>query len=62
LHEESGERFILILKKAKFEGYFLDATNGSDYHVHCLLSLNPKYSISEVINKLKGESSHWINS
>ncbi len=53
-----GKVYSHIKEKAKFEGYFLNATNGSDDHVYCLLSLNPKYSISEVINKLKGESSY----
>ena len=53
--------FDHINKKAKREGYYLDTINGVADHVHCLLSLQPRYSISEVVNKLKGESSHWIN-
>ncbi|MCD4783190.1 MAG: IS200/IS605 family transposase [Candidatus Eremiobacteraeota bacterium] len=30
-------------------------------HVHCLISLPAKMSISNVIQALKGESSRWIN-
>ena len=56
-----GKVFSHIKDKAKKEGYYLDSINGTIDHVHCLLSLNPKYCLSEVINKLKGESSHWIN-
>ncbi|MGA9406595.1 MAG: IS200/IS605 family transposase [Bacteroidota bacterium] len=53
--------FNHINQKAKEEGYHLDAINGAADHVHCLMSIRPKYSISEIVNKLKGESSHWIN-
>ena len=53
--------FDHIRKKAKREGYYLDSINGVADHVHCLLLLQPRYSVSEVVNKLKGESSHWIN-
>jgi REP element-mobilizing transposase RayT len=54
--------FQHIKEKAEKEDYKIDMINGVEDHIHCLLSLNPKFSISEVVNKLKGESSHWINS
>jgi REP element-mobilizing transposase RayT len=54
--------FEHIREKAKEEGYHLDFINGVEDHVHSLFSLNPKFAISEVANKIKGESSHWINS
>ncbi len=50
-----------IKKEATSVGIRSDAINGIEDHVHCLISLNPKYAISDVVNKLKGESSHWIN-
>lgn len=53
--------FTHLKEKAKAEGYTIDSINGMSDHVHCLISIPPKYSISEVVNKLKGESSHWIN-
>lgn len=53
--------FQHIIEKAQTEGFHLDMINGIENHVHCLLSLNPKYAISQVVNLLKGESSHWIN-
>ena len=53
--------FEHIKDKARLEGYHIDAINGVADHVHCLMSLPPRFSISEVVNKLKGESSHWIN-
>ena len=41
---------------------FIDRINGSSEHVHCLISWGSNQNISKVINLLKGESSHWINS
>lgn len=43
------------------KGYHLSLINGIEDHVHCLFSVNPKYSISKMINEIKGESSHWLN-
>ncbi len=36
--------------------------NGMPDHVHCLFSLNPQKSISEIVKQLKGSSSHFVNS
>ncbi|MDZ7716826.1 MAG: IS200/IS605 family transposase [Balneolaceae bacterium] len=38
-----------------------DIINGVKDHVHFLFRLRPAQSPSEVIKKIKGESSHWIN-
>ena len=63
LHEGIRQRVYLHMReKARVEGFHLDTVNGTADHSHCLISLQPKFSISEVVNKLKGESSHWINS
>jgi len=35
--------------------------NGVETHVHCLISMKSIHSIAEVLNQIKGESSHWIN-
>ena len=35
--------------------------NGHSDHVHLLLDLHPTMSLAEVVNLVKGESSHWIN-
>jgi len=54
--------FDHILEKAKEKGYDIDTINGFTDHVHVLISLNPKYAISDAVNIFKGEASHWINS
>ena len=53
--------FFHIKETAAENDYHLDMVNGTENHLHCLLSLNPRYAISDVVNELKGESSHWIN-
>jgi REP element-mobilizing transposase RayT len=62
IKELRNKIFEHIKEKAKSEGFYMDSINGISDHLHCLISINPKYSISEAANKLKGESSHWINS
>ncbi len=47
--------------KAKEVEYSIDTISCVADHVHCLISLQPRFAISEVMNKLKGESAHWIN-
>ncbi len=41
---------------------FIERINGSVEHVHCLISLGNDQNISKIMNLIKGESSHWINS
>lgn len=59
--EQRSQIFRHIREKARDEGYHLDMINGVEDHVHTLFSLNPKFAVSEVANKIKGESSNWIN-
>ena len=53
--------FFHIKESATEKDFHLDMINGTEDHLHCLLSLNPKFAISDIVNELKGESSHWIN-
>lgn len=63
MQKEAREKILAhIREKARKEGYHIDTINGVADHLHCLISLSPRFAISEVMNKLKGESSHWINS
>lgn len=41
---------------------YLSAVDGYSDHIHILMNVNPKDSISSIVQLLKGESSHWINS
>ena len=39
----------------------IDSINCTSDHIHVLLCMSPKYSLSETMKLLKGESSHWVN-
>jgi REP element-mobilizing transposase RayT len=63
MQKETREKILHHIREmAMKEDYHIDTINGVADHLHCLISLSPRFSISEVMNKLKGESSHWINS
>ncbi len=46
---------------ASQKGYHLDFINGVEDHVHCLFSVQPSCSISQIAKNVKGASSHWLN-
>jgi putative transposase len=53
--------FACIGQKCKQEGYHLIAINGTQDHIHVLLSLRPTQLISDAAHALKGSSSHDVN-
>ncbi|MGD0338646.1 MAG: IS200/IS605 family transposase [Bacteroidota bacterium] len=62
LEKEFREKlFDHIHENAKMKGIYLDSINGYLDHVHALISLRSDYSISKIVQLLKGESSHWAN-
>jgi len=50
-----------IIENCIKKDIFLQAINGYDEHLHCLISLKNEQSISKVSQLIKGESSFWIN-
>ena len=48
-------------EKGPLKKIHIDFVNGYKEHVHCLVSLNQKQTIAEVVQLMKGESSYWIN-
>ena len=50
-----------IRDNAKLKGIYIDHINGHNEHLHALISLGGKQNISEIMQKIKGESSFWIN-
>ncbi len=53
--------FRHIRENAKEKGIFIDFINGYVDHVHCLISLSPDHTLKQIMQLIKGESSHWIN-
>ena len=50
-----------IHENAKLKGIYIDHINGYHEHLHALISLGGKQTVSEIMQKIKGESSFWIN-
>ncbi|MCH7764788.1 MAG: IS200/IS605 family transposase [Candidatus Marinimicrobia bacterium] len=50
-----------IKENAVKKEIFIDSIDGGKEHLHVLISLGAKQSVSEVAQLLKGESSHWVN-
>ena len=50
-----------IRENAAEKGIYLDHINGYQEHLHALISLGGRQNISEIMQKIKGESSFWVN-
>jgi putative transposase len=46
---------------AKLKDIYIDHINGYDEHLHALISLGKDQDIADIMQKIKGESSFWIN-
>jgi putative transposase len=57
-----GPLFEHIRENAHHAGIRLDVINGAADHVHCLIELGLTRNVATIVNSIKGESSHWINS
>ena len=62
LRDEIKNKVILhILNNAKLKKIYIDHINGYHEHLHALISLVGNQTVSEIMQKIKGESSFWIN-
>lgn len=50
-----------IRENSKSKGIFIDFINGYQEHCHCLVSLGDNQTMRQLMQLIKGESSHWIN-
>jgi len=50
-----------IRENATQKGIYIDHINGYLEHLHALISMGAIQNISEIMQKIKGESSFWIN-
>jgi REP element-mobilizing transposase RayT len=55
------EFFAHIRENAKLKRIFLDCLNGTEDHIHAVISLGSDQTVAKVVQLLKGESSNWIN-
>ena len=54
--------YAYMAKKFKENGCPVWIINGHKNHVHCLFLLNPHMTLDEIIQRVKGSSSHFVNS
>ena len=50
-----------IRENAKLKDIYVDHINGYHEHLHSIISLGGKQNISDIMQKIKGDSSHWID-
>jgi REP element-mobilizing transposase RayT len=50
-----------IIENSKLKGMYIDHINGYQEHLHAIISLGGTQNTSEIMQKIKGESSYWIN-
>jgi len=51
-----------IVNKANELGAYVYAINGVEDHIHLIVSVPPPISISQFVKRIKGASSHYVNS
>jgi putative transposase len=62
LNDEIRDKVIYHIRdNAIQKGIYIDHINGHNEHLHSLISLGGKQTISDIMQKIKGESSYWIN-
>jgi len=63
LISEKVERFLFrfLENKAKRFGCFIHKCNGTEDHIHLAISIPPAARISDIVGKLKGGSSYFLN-
>jgi REP element-mobilizing transposase RayT len=50
-----------ICETAKSKDIYIDHINGYYEHLHALISLGRDQDIADIMQRIKGESSYWIN-
>jgi putative transposase len=53
--------YPFLIEKAKGYHCYAHGANGVEDHVHLAISIPPSIAVSDVIGKLKGSSSHFLN-
>ena len=53
--------YAQIVKKAAALECYIYAANGMSDHIHLVLTIPPKHSVSYVVKELKGASAHFVN-
>jgi putative transposase len=53
--------FPFLENKAKRFGCYIHGINGTEDHIHAAMTIPPSESVSDIVGKLKGSSSYFLN-
>jgi REP element-mobilizing transposase RayT len=59
--ETEDRLYAYIVRKAAELDAYVYAINGWYDHVHLLVAIPPKHAVADVVKRLKGASSHYLN-
>ncbi len=59
--EMEAQLYACLVSKAAELDCCIHAVNGTEDHVHVVISIPPKHSVALVVKHLKGNSSHFVN-
>lgn len=59
--EIESQLFHYMTRKAAELEVFIYAIDGTEDHVHLVVSIPPKHSVAEVVKLIKGASAHYVN-
>ena len=60
-HKREARLYPYIVSKANSLNCIIHALNGTENHIHIIVSIPPKLSIAEFVKRIKGSSSHYLN-
>jgi len=61
INQNQKQIYAYLVSKSKENECFIKTIGGTDDHIHVLMSIDPKHSVSDIAKVLKGSSSHYIN-
>ena len=59
--ETENRLYAYIARKAAESDVYVYAINGWYDHVHLLVAIPPKHAVADVVKRVKGSSSHYLN-
>jgi putative transposase len=59
--DREARLYAYIVSKANSLNCIIHEINGTQDHIHIIVSIPPKLSIAEFVKRIKGSSSHYLN-
>ncbi|BAU66394.1 Transposase IS200-like protein [Stanieria sp. NIES-3757] len=59
--QREARLYPYIISKADSLNSIIHAINGTENHIHVIVSIPPKLAIADFVKRIKGSSSHYLN-